>query len=102
LLVPGVTAAYAVDGSIAEASSHSGVVTISGRSAGTTRVVIVTMEETRTVDVMVVSRVAATPATAPSKAPAATAETRYTSSTRQATTIIDAASGDEKRRTEVH
>jgi hypothetical protein len=101
LLTPGVTAAYAVDGAIAEASSHSGVVTISGKSVGTTRVVIVTMEETRTIDVVVVARVAATPV-GEAKPPAAMAETRYTSSTRQATTIIDAASGDEKRRTEVH
>jgi hypothetical protein len=102
LLVPGVTAAYAVDASIAEASSHNGVVTISGKSAGTTRVVIVTMEETRTVDVMVVAHISATPAATQSKPPAATAETRYTSSTRQATTTVDVAAGDEKRRTEVH
>lgn len=101
LLVPGVTAAYAVDGSIAEASSHSGVVTISGKSAGTTRVVIVTMEETRTIDVVVVARVASTPI-AETKAAAAAVETRYTSSTRQATTTIDVAGGDEERRTEVH
>lgn len=102
LLVPGVTAAYAVDGSIAEASSQNGVVTISGKSAGMTRVVIVTMQETRTVDVMVVARISAMPAITQAKPPAATAETRYTSSTRQATTIIDVAGGDEKRRTEVH
>jgi hypothetical protein len=51
---------------------------------------------------MVVARVAAATAAVQSKAPAATAETRYTSSTRQATTIIDVAAGDEKRRTEVH
>ncbi|HEX3110821.1 MAG TPA: SdrD B-like domain-containing protein, partial [Thermoanaerobaculia bacterium] len=102
LLAPGVTAAYAVDGSIAEASSRNGVVTISGKSAGTTRVVIVTMEETRTIDIVVVARLSAMPTTAESKAPAATVETRYTSSTRQATTTIDVAGGDEKRRTEVH
>ncbi|HEX7192236.1 MAG TPA: SdrD B-like domain-containing protein [Thermoanaerobaculia bacterium] len=101
LLTPGVTAAYAVDGSIAEASAHGGVVTIAGKSAGTTRVVIVTMEETRTIDIVVVARVAATPI-AQTRAPAAVAETRYTSSTRQETTIVDVASGDEKRRTEVH
>lgn len=102
LLVPGVTAAYAIDGSIAEASSRSGIVTISGKSAGTTRVVIVTMEETRTIEIVVVARVAAIPIAAEAKAPAAAVETRYTSSTRQETTVIDAASGDEKRRTEVH
>jgi hypothetical protein len=101
LLAPNVTAAYAVDGTIAEASSHSGVVTVSGKSAGTTRVVIVTMEETRTIDVVVAARVSATPIVQ-TKTPAAAVETRYTSSTRQATTIIDVASGDEKRRTEVH
>jgi hypothetical protein len=101
LLTPAVTAAYAVDGSIAEASSHSGVVTISGKSPGTTRVVIVTMEDTRTIDVVVVARVSAAPI-AEAKPPAAMAETRYSSSTRQATTIIDATSGDDKRRTEVH
>lgn len=102
LLVPGVTAAYAVDGSIAEASPRNGIVTISGKSAGTTRVVLVTMEETRTIDVVVVARVAATPIPAEAKQPVAAAETRYTSSTRQATTVIDVSSGDEKRRTEVH
>jgi hypothetical protein len=101
LLVPGVTAAYAVDSAIAEASSRSGVVTISGKSSGTTRVVIVTMEETRTIDVVVVARISALPI-AQSKGPAATVETRYTSSTRQITTVVDVASGDEKRRTEVH
>jgi len=102
LLAPGVTAAYAVDGTIAEASSRSGIVTISGKSAGTTRVVIVTMEETRTIEIVVVARVAATPIVPETKAPAAAVETHYTSSTRQETTIIDVSSGDEKRRTEVH
>jgi hypothetical protein len=101
LLTPGVTAAYAVDASIADASSRNGIVTVSGKSAGTTRVVIVTMEETRTIDVIVVARVAATPI-AEAKPPAAVAETRYSSSTRQATTIIDATTGDDKRRTEIH
>ena len=60
------------------------------------------MEETRTIDVVVVvARMNAAPI-AQSKAPAATVETRYTSSTRQITTMVDVASGDEKRRTEVH
>jgi hypothetical protein len=103
LLVPGVTAAYSVDGAIAEASSRGGVVTISGKSTGTTRVVIVTMDETRTIDVIVVARVNTAPvAQQLAKAPAAVAETRYTSSTRQVTTVIDVTSGDEKRHTEVH
>jgi SdrD B-like protein len=103
LLVPGVTAAYAVDGAIAEASSRSGVVTVTGKSAGTTRIVVVTMDETRTIDLVVVARISAAPiGSANAKPPAATVETRYTSSTRQVTNVIDVAAGTDKRRTEVH
>ena len=51
--LPGVTAAYALDPSIADASPARGAVTLIGRAGGTTQVVVVTATGTRTIAVTV-------------------------------------------------
>jgi hypothetical protein len=99
--IRGLTAAYAVDPAVADASARAGVLTLVAREAGTTRVVVVTMDETKAVNVTVVARVVPTThaAATPQRA---TVETRYSSSARQLTTSIDTSSTNGTRRAEAH
>ena len=53
IAVPRATAAYAVDPEFAEASADQGIVTVRGKSPGTTHVVVVTPEGVQTVEITV-------------------------------------------------
>jgi cell division septation protein DedD len=102
--IRGLTAAYAVDSSVADASARGGVLTLIARGAGTTRVVVVTMDETKTLEVTIVARIV--PASSRSAGGAqpevASVETRYSSSARQFTASVDASSVSGARKTETH
>lgn len=86
------TAAYAIDESIATASGRDGIVTIFGKSAGTTRIMVVALGRTISYDVVVIS---AAPSVSPMSSRAgetehgALTEARYLSTTRQVQTTID-------------
>jgi len=51
--VPGASAAYSLDGSLAEANAENGVVSLTGKQPGTTHVVVVTPSGVQTFDVLV-------------------------------------------------
>src|SRR4029077_2867785 len=51
--VPGVTAAYSVDSSFAEAAAENGVVTVSGKFHGTTHVMAVTASGAQPLEIVV-------------------------------------------------
>jgi hypothetical protein len=51
--VAGATAAYSLDGSLADATADSGVVSVTGKQPGTTHVVVVTPSGMQTFDVLV-------------------------------------------------
>ena len=55
LQINGATAAYTIDESIATAGAHDGVVTIFGKSAGTTRVMVIAFGRTIAYDVVVIA-----------------------------------------------
>jgi hypothetical protein len=92
LQINGSTAAYAIDESIATANGRDGLVTVFGRSAGSTRVMVVAFGRTVAYDVVVIAPASAaggTPMTAEAPRRAVT-EARYLSTTGQVQTSIDA------------
>ena len=91
LQINGATAAYSIDESIATASGRDGLVTLFGKSAGTTRVMVIAFGRTIAYDVVVlpVASVSA-PRSSLSVAPRrALTEARYLSTTGQVQTTID-------------
>jgi len=94
LQINGATAAYAIDESIANAGAHDGVVTIFGKSAGSTRVMVIAFGRTLTYDVVVIPQTPRTSAVAAMNAEAprrVIAEARYLSTTGQVQTTVDSA-----------
>lgn len=86
----GVSAAYTVDGSIAEASLRDGTVTLFGKSAGTTMLVLVTAESTRTIELVVTPAASAGPSGAGAPPPRrAVVESRYASGAAQVTNVVE-------------
>jgi len=91
LQINGATAAYSIDESIATASGRDGVVTVFGKSAGTTRLMVIAFARTVPYDVVVlpVASVSA-PRSSFSESPRrALTEGRYLSSTGQVQTTVD-------------
>jgi hypothetical protein len=94
------TAAYAVDATIADAVARGGEVSVSGKSAGQTQVVVVTGASQLIFDVKVTS-----PIVAPRQKRGDTegrAEARYGTAERQTHGVIDVSRAEGTRRTEVH
>ena len=91
------TAAYTVDASIAEASAHGGTVTLFGRSAGTTQLIVLSVTGQSVFDVTVESRgqIAPVRQSGPTNG---TIETRYVSAQKETEASIDLAT----RQTQLH
>jgi hypothetical protein len=101
LQIPGVTAAYAVDGTIADAAAAGGTITIFGRAAGETQIVVVALGGTRTFPLIVKSRITAAAAQQQRSNERATVETRYTTSQRQIQNSVEVVREDGSRKLEV-
>lgn len=82
LQMMGASAAWSIDGAIAEASARDGHVTIFGRGAGTTKVIVVSITGENAVDVVVAPRHVA-PRAAPTPHARTMAEVRYSSAARE-------------------
>ncbi|HEU4889665.1 MAG TPA: hypothetical protein VFV49_17400, partial [Thermoanaerobaculia bacterium] len=101
LQILGVTAAWAVDATIVDAAVTNGGVTLSGRSGGRTRVVVIGVTGENALDVVV----AAPPSTAKRTAVAAgsqtTADVRYSSATREVQNSVTMTREEPGRRTQL-
>jgi hypothetical protein len=102
--ISGVTAAYAIDSSIADVSvSAGGLVTVIGRSAGTTQLIGVTANGTRSFLITVAARIATqVPHAVASHQPIARAESRYSSDSGQMQNSFDAFTNDGERQSQFH
>jgi hypothetical protein len=100
--VAGATAAYAIDPTIANAAPARGGVSIIGRAAGSTQVVVVTAAGTRTILVTVRARAASPrPGSDAASAEHGSYEVRYASAGQQVQTSVGAVRNDGARRDEV-
>ena len=102
--IPGATAAYPIDPTIADASvTRPGIVSVTGRAAGTTQVIAVTPTGTKayliTVGAAIPARV---PAAVTAGAPIARVESRYSSSSGQLQNAFDVFLTDGDRRSQLH
>jgi hypothetical protein len=101
--VSGVTAAYAVDPAIADVTAANGRIVVTGRAAGTTQVMAITGARTQTFSLTVGAALArVTPSRASASAPAARAESRYSSGARQWQNSVDVYSGSGASRSQLH
>jgi len=102
--ISGVTAAYAIDPSIADVSVLSGGrVTVTGRTAGTTQLIGVTANGTRSFLITVAARVSTqVPRAVASHQPIARAESRYASDSGQMQNSFDAFTNDVDRQSQFH
>ena len=103
LQVFGATAAYAVDSAIADAAAYQGAVTVFGRSAGKTQVIVVSMTGQNVYELTVTPRGGATSRAIVKPSPTrGRVETRYTSSQRRVQTTVDVVRVQPTQRTEIH
>jgi cell division septation protein DedD len=102
--IPGVTAAYAIDPAIADVSASSGgLVIVTGRSAGTTQLIGVTANGTRSFLITVAPRVSTqVPHAVASHQPIARVESRYASDSGQMQNGFDAFTNDGERQSQIH
>ena len=102
--IPGLTAAYAIDPSIADVSvSSGGRVTVTGRSAGTTQLIGITANGTRAFLITVAARVSAqVPHAVASHQPIARVESRYASDSGQMQNSFEAFTNDGERQSQLH
>jgi hypothetical protein len=102
--IPGATAAYAIDPSIADVGTPAvGRVSITGRSAGTTQLVAVTSSGTTSFLITIAAaRQVSVPAAVTAGEPIARAESRYSTSTEQVTNVLDVFTNGSERRTQLH
>jgi len=99
----GATAAYVVDPAVADVSVYNGNVTLFGRSAGKTQLIVVSITGQTPFELTVPARGAATqPAAAPHRGTQARVETRYASARQEVQNTIDISSATAKKRTEIH
>lgn len=101
LRVVSVTAAYALDAAVAEASVHAGELVVWGRGIGETQVVLVTPLGTRTLRVMVRSPLSAAPPPQTMSAGGGSLHSRYSSSSGQLQSTIDVTQKAADRETRV-
>jgi hypothetical protein len=97
----GASAAWAIDSTIVEVAASNGSVSLFGRHAGTTKIVVVSITGQNTFDVIVQPR-AGTVAKPQTSATSAVAEVRYSSAARETQTAVVAAQETKTRRTEAH
>ena len=100
--VLGATAAWAVDPNIVQVSTWNGVVTVTGRSAGTTRIVILTAAGEQTLEVVVSAPASATPIHVAGKRNDAQAEVRYSSGDRSLQNSVTVRKETAAKTTELH
>lgn len=102
--LPGVTAAYAIDATIADASAAHGGVSVTARAAGTTQIVAVTGNGTRTIGIIVKPRAQAALGDRPGVEPPehGTYDVRYTSSGGQIQNTVDLTRTQRDRREDAH
>jgi hypothetical protein len=99
----GATSAYTVDSAVADATVFNGTVTVFGRSAGRTQLVVVSITGQTTFEVTVPSSVNATRAVAASKnGSGARVESRYVSARQEVHNTVDITSETAKKRTQIH
>lgn len=85
----GATAAYTLDASVADATLRDGSVTLFGKSAGATKLVLVTPSATRMIDVVVTAAAAGVMPVKSVSPSRAVVETRYSSGAAQISNTID-------------
>ncbi|HEX2833382.1 MAG TPA: carboxypeptidase regulatory-like domain-containing protein [Thermoanaerobaculia bacterium] len=95
----GASAAWAIDASIVEAAAGNGSVTLFGRNAGTTKVVIVSVTGQNAFDVIVKPR-AGTIAKPQARASSGVAELRYSSAAKETQTSVATTHESKSRRVE--
>jgi len=95
------TAAYALDSAIADAVARGGEVSVSGKSAGSTQVVVVSGDNQMVLDVRVMAPAFAAHQQKSGKAQGRI-EARYGTAERQTHGIIDVGRAEGTRRTELH
>lgn len=99
----GATAAYCVDPNIAEVAVYNGSVTLFGRTAGKTQLVVVSITGQTTFEVTVPARGGVPSATATQrKGSEARVETRYVSARQEIHNTIDVSNETSKKRTQIH
>jgi len=99
---PAVTAVLVIDAQLADASVRNGIVTITGRSAGTTQIVLITAAGSMTLPLTVRAPKAAFVSAATASPEHVTAGVRYTSGSSQVQGSIDYAQQHGDRKTEAH
>jgi cell division septation protein DedD len=101
--VSGATAAWAVDASILDVAAQNGSVTLFGRAAGRTKVIVISINGEQAFDVVVNPKagLAATPKKQ-SQSDAGVAEVRYNSAARELQNSVTISRETKDRRTEVH
>jgi hypothetical protein len=102
--IPGATAAYAIDPSMADVATPAvGRVSITGRAAGTTQLVAVTSSgPTSFLITIAAAQQPSVPAAVRAGEPIARAESRYSSSAAQVTNVLDVFTNGSERRTQLH
>jgi hypothetical protein len=102
--LPGTTAAYAIDATIADVSvARAGAVSVTGRTAGTTQLIAVTPAGTKAYLVTVAAPVSArVPGAVKSGEPIARVESRYSSGSSQVQSSVDVFTVDDDRRSQFH
>jgi cell division septation protein DedD len=102
--IAGTTAAYAVDPLIADVTTASGgLVTITGRSAGTTQIIAITASGTRAYLITIAAPAAQRlPAALATNAPVARADIRYAGGAHQVQSSFDVFTTDGERRSQFH
>ena len=101
--IPGVTAAYAIDPSIADVTASAGRVTVTGRSAGTTQLIGVTANGTRAFLITIAARQSAqVPRAVTLHQPVARVESRYASDSGQMQNGFDVFTNDAERQSQLH
>jgi hypothetical protein len=100
----GVTAAYSIDDSIADASVSGGMVTISGRTPGRTRINLVLITGTRSIEVMVdaIPRPVSEAEADAVRPRSLTYASHFDSGSHQLQNSVDAISRDGAKTTELH
>jgi opacity protein-like surface antigen len=100
--VLGATAAWAVDPNIVQVGTLNGIVTLTGRAAGTTRIVILTAAGEQTLEVVVSAPRNATGPTAVDKQQNGQAEVRYSSADRSLQNTVTVRKETAGRTTEIN
>ncbi|HET8775400.1 MAG TPA: carboxypeptidase-like regulatory domain-containing protein [Thermoanaerobaculia bacterium] len=97
----GVTAAWAIDPAVVDASAQQDGVVLSARAPGATKVIVISVTGQHTYDVTVTARGSSGAPAAKARTSAGTAEVRYSSAVREVQNSVTLRREDPKQRTEV-